>query len=69
MRRPSNINVEPQSPDNNRDMKNLKTLWWNFRKKLGSPKLLCDSCEYDYPSACHNSKRPNVTVCQDYKKR
>ncbi|HEY5531697.1 MAG TPA: hypothetical protein VIK22_06815 [Candidatus Anoxymicrobiaceae bacterium] len=50
-------------------MKNLRLLWWNFRKKLGSPKLLCDSCDYDYPSACHNSKRPNVTVCHDYKKR
>jgi hypothetical protein len=44
--------------------------WWNrFRKKMGDPKLLCDTCEYDYPSACHNSKRPNATDCPDYKRR
>ena len=50
-------------------MKSLKMFWWRIRKKAGTPKLLCDTCEFDYPSACHNPTRPNATACSDYKKR
>jgi hypothetical protein len=31
--------------------------------------FLCDTCKYDYPSACKNSARPNVKKCPEYKKR
>jgi len=63
------INVRQHPPDNNKDMKNFKMFWWKLRMKFGSPKLLCDTCEYDYPSACYNPKRPNATTCPDYKRR
>lgn len=43
--------------------------WFRFRKKIGKPKLLCDTCKYDYDSACHNPARPNATVCPDYQKQ
>ena len=50
-------------------MKSFKVFWWKLRKKLGSPRLLCDTCMYDHPSACKNSRRPNVTACAEYRKR
>jgi hypothetical protein len=50
-------------------MSSISRLWQRFRKKLGNPKLLCDTCMYDYPSACHNAKRPNATECPNYKKK
>jgi hypothetical protein len=50
-------------------MKSVKFYWWKLRKKLGSPRLLCDTCEYDYHTACDNPRRPNATECHDYKKR
>ena len=50
-------------------MKSFKVFWWKLRKKLGSPRLLCDTCMYDHPSACKNARRPNVTACAEYKKR
>ena len=31
--------------------------------------FLCDSCKYDYSNACHNSNKPNVKDCGEYKKR
>ncbi len=36
-----------------------------FRRR----RLLCDTCAYDYPSACRRPERPNATSCPDYKKR
>ncbi len=59
----------PGHADDNSDMKDIRMFWWRLRKKLGSPRLLCDTCMYDYPSACTNPKRPNATSCPDYKKR
>lgn len=50
-------------------MNPLLRLWFKIRRKLGAPKLLCDTCMYDYPSACHNPDRPNATECPDYRKR
>ncbi|OGF48715.1 MAG: hypothetical protein A2231_10780 [Candidatus Firestonebacteria bacterium RIFOXYA2_FULL_40_8] len=37
--------------------------------KNPSDDFLCDTCAYDYPSACNNSKRPNAKECADYKRR
>jgi hypothetical protein len=31
--------------------------------------FLCDTCKYDYPSACNNPKRPNAKKCSEYSKR
>ncbi len=50
-------------------MINLKLFWWKLRKKMGSPRLLCDSCMYDHHSACDNARRPNATACAEYRKR
>ncbi len=32
-------------------------------------KFLCDSCAFDWRTACHNPDRPNATECKDYKSR
>ena len=32
---------------------------------FGSGRILCDSCKYDYPSACKNPERPNARKCKD----
>jgi len=52
-----------------RRMNRLSNFWLKFRKKAGNPKLLCDTCKYDYHTACRNPKRPNATRCPDYRKR
>lgn len=31
--------------------------------------FLCDSCKYDYRTACTNPKRPNVKKCSGYKRK
>lgn len=36
---------------------------------LDSKRYLCDSCKYDYPSACRRPERPNALKCPDYKKK
>jgi len=43
----------------------------NSLRKLfgGKPMSLCPSCQYDWRSACRNLDRPNVTECDEYKKR
>lgn len=46
-----------------------KGFWLRLKKKMGIQKLLCDTCKYDYDSACHNPQRPNATSCPDYKRR
>ena len=50
-------------------MNAMTKFWLKLRKKLGNPKLLCDTCMYDYPSACRNSARPNATGCDDYRRK
>jgi hypothetical protein len=40
-----------------------------IKKIFKGRRLLCDTCAYDYPSACSNPDRPNATSCKDYKKR
>jgi hypothetical protein len=41
-----------------------------FAALFGSEKkFLCDSCRYDYGSACTRPERPNATKCPDYKRK
>jgi hypothetical protein len=47
----------------------MKKLWLKIKRFLGMKKFLCDTCRYDYPSACLNPKRPNATECTDYQRR
>ena len=34
----------------------------------GAGEFLCDSCRYDYGSACTRPERPNARKCPDYKR-
>ncbi|MEW6356750.1 MAG: hypothetical protein AB1696_10510 [Planctomycetota bacterium] len=36
---------------------------------FGSTRILCDTCKYDYASACKNPARPNARKCKDYARR
>ena len=36
---------------------------------LMDPVFLCDTCRYDYGTACSRPERPNARECPDYKKR
>ncbi|MFC1914474.1 hypothetical protein ACFLXF_04285 [Chloroflexota bacterium] len=40
-----------------------------FKKALGMNILLCDSCKWNWRSACRNPARPNATWCPEYEKR
>jgi hypothetical protein len=40
-----------------------------IKMALGMKVILCDSCKWDWRSACHNPQRPNAVYCPDYKKR
>jgi hypothetical protein len=40
-----------------------------IKRFLGINPILCDSCKWDWRSACHNPARPNATSCPEYKKR
>ena len=31
-------------------------------------RFLCDTCKYDFGSACKRPERPNATKCPDYKR-
>ncbi|MBU1669732.1 MAG: hypothetical protein KKF41_03160 [Actinobacteria bacterium] len=50
-------------------MNAISKFWLKLRKKAGAPRLLCDTCKYDYGRVCLNPKRPNATVCDEYKRR
>ena len=41
----------------------------NLKKSLGMKVILCDTCKWDWRSACHNAARPNATWCTDYKNK
>jgi len=54
--------------------KKLRPSWLDRAKirvksMLGMHTLLCDSCKWDWRSACHNPERPNAVWCPDYEKR
>lgn len=34
----------------------------------GPGEFLCDSCRYNYGSACSRRERPNARICMDYKR-
>ena len=50
-------------------MKGLKVLWQKLSSWLGLGRILCDTCKYDYGTACTRPERPNATVCADYKRK
>ena len=47
----------------------LESLKSKIRKAFGGTVILCDTCMWDWRSACHNPDRPNATSCSEYKKR
>ena len=40
-----------------------------IRGFFSGDRFLCDTCRYDYRSACRRPERPNARSCPDYKKR
>jgi hypothetical protein len=40
-----------------------------IKRALGMKVILCDSCKWDWRSACRNPDRPNAIYCKDYQKR
>jgi hypothetical protein len=40
-----------------------------LRRIVPRTRPLCDTCKYDYPSACRRPERPNAMQCPDYKRR
>jgi hypothetical protein len=36
---------------------------------LGMKLVLCDSCKWDWRSACRNPERPHAIWCSEYEKR
>ena len=47
----------------------LDKLKLRLKKATGQNVILCDSCKWDWRSACHNPDRPNATSCSEYKRR
>lgn len=45
--------------------------YWKYmlraKRLLGLNTILCDSCMWNWRSACHRPERPNATWCPDYK--
>lgn len=50
-------------------LRRLRVAWQKFLGKIGLGAILCDTCMYDYGTACTKKDRPNATVCGDYRKR
>ena len=46
-----------------------KVFWQRVRSFVAGPRILCDTCMYDYGSACTRPERPNATLCPDYAHR
>lgn len=42
--------------------------WFSRVLSGGSGEFLCDTCRYDYGSACSRPERPNARKCPDYKR-
>ncbi|MFH1002696.1 MAG: hypothetical protein V1780_00955 [Chloroflexota bacterium] len=45
------------------------SLTLKLKRALGMNILLCDSCKWNWRSACHDPARPNATRCPEYAKR
>lgn len=41
---------------------------WLRKVMMAEEEFLCDTCKYDYGSACTRPERPNATQCDDYTK-
>jgi hypothetical protein len=39
------------------------------KRALGMNIVICDSCKWDYRTACHHPERPNAIWCPDYEKK
>lgn len=39
------------------------------KKALGLNVILCESCKWNWRSACHRRERPHATWCPDYSKK
>ncbi len=39
------------------------------KRALGLSVILCDSCKWNWRSACHRRERPHATWCPDYSKK
>ncbi len=40
-----------------------------FFARMSGSGFLCDTCKYNYGSACLRPERPNAKTCPDFKKR
>lgn len=51
----------------------LSSIWAGVKRLFSSlapnNRPLCDTCRYDYESACRNPERPNALRCDEYKRR
>jgi len=47
----------------------LRRLLGLLRGLVPRSRPLCDTCKYDYGTACMRPERPNATRCPDYKHR
>jgi len=48
--------------------------WFNraklrIKRALGINVILCDSCKWNWRSACNRRERPHATWCPDYTKK
>jgi len=41
----------------------------DVKRKLGMNVLLCESCKWNWRSACNRPERPNAAWCPDYEKK
>ncbi|MFC2009182.1 hypothetical protein ACFLUT_03915 [Chloroflexota bacterium] len=47
----------------------LDRLRIRIKHAIGLNVVLCDSCKWNWRSACHRQERPNATWCPDYSKK
>jgi len=47
----------------------LHNIKFKIKRWLGMNVILCDTCKWDWRSACRNPQRPNATHCKEYEKR
>jgi hypothetical protein len=40
-----------------------------IKEYFGKNVILCDSCKWNWRSACHDPARPNAKWCKEYEKR
>lgn len=50
-------------------MRRLRLWWRGVKARRLTGEFLCDSCSYNYRSACNRPERPNAIRCPDYDAR